>query len=458
VINCNGFICSHKRPIIFITLLFSIISMVAVPSCYSAEDLISIFKKARDSDPALKAALSDLEASKAERPLAMSKLLPQLTALAGIGRYRKNISGIGPDNIDKGFWGDGYSATLIQPIFDGQAYISLKMAESMIQTQEEEVLAVSQDLMARVCIAYFDLLDAMAQMSVAKDNLRLSKKIYDQATAFLKTGTGDIVSVKEAKARWDASKTGLIRAENRVSVARENLSILVHGPVGDILDVKPFNPVGPKPDDITAWVKAALDNQPRLREAKLKIKLADQEIDYNKRKRWPRVDLEAQASYTDGSFLPDVIYRDVHGMVVLSIPFYLGGSIGAKTRQAAARAASARHGYQKSCDEITFETKRAFLRLKDSISQLEAAKQAMESAKISMEATNRGYEIGTRNVVDAVNMTDRYLLARRSYLNALYAHIIARIELKKVSGLLTIKDLESVNNLLQNSKDGYEPQ
>ena len=451
----KDFGCIHERPVIFLSLLFSFLSMAFAPLSYPAQDLISIYKMARDTDPALKAAMSDLEASKTERPLAMSQLLPQLTALAGIGRYRKNISGIGPDNIDKGFWGESYSATLVQPIFNGQAYISLKMAESMIQTQEAEVLAVSQDLMARVCASYFDLLDARAQRSVARDNVRLSKKIYDQAVAFFKAGTGDIVSVKEAKARWDAAKAGVIKAENRISIAKENLSILVHRRVGDILDVRPFKPTGPDPDDISKWVQAALDNQPRLKEAKLRIKLANQEIDYNKRQRWPKLNLEAQASYTDGSFLPDVIYRDVHGMVVLSIPFYLGGSIGAKTQRATAKAISARHGYQRTCDEITFETKRAYLKLKDSISQLEAAKQAMESAKVSMEATNKGYEIGTRNVVDAVNMTDRYLIAKRAYLNALYSHIIARIELKKVTGILTIKDLESINGLLDNPpKDG----
>ena len=453
-ISC--FIAGNKRLTIFFCLFFSLCPLLPASPALSADDLLSVFERARNTDPALKAALSDLDASRAERPLAMSKLLPQLTALAGIGRYRKKISGIGPDDIDNDFWGESYSARLVQPIFDGQAYVSLKMAENMIQTQEAEVLAVSQDLMSRVCAAYFGLLDAKSQKSVAESNVKLSKKIYTQSRAYLRAGTGDIVSVKEARARWDAARAGLIKAENGVSVARENLSMLIHGRIGDILDVRPFKPVGPDPDDMSLWVKAALENQPRLREARLMVKLADQEVDYRKRQRWPKLDIEGQASYTDGSFLPDVIYRDIHGMVVLSVPFYLGGSIGAQTEKAAAKAVSARHGLQRTCDEIAFETKRAFLRLKDSISHLEAAALAMESAKISMDATNRGYEIGTRNVVDVLNMTDRYLFARSRYLKALYSHILARIELKKASGLLTIKDLESVNGLLHKSKDGHD--
>ncbi|RUM91458.1 MAG: channel protein TolC [Thermodesulfatator sp.] len=428
---------------------FLVISLTFAPAIsFASEDLLTIYKRAQDTDPALKAALADLEASKAERPLAMSKLLPQLTALAGIGRYRKNISGMGPDRIDKGFWGDTYSATLVQPIFNGQAYVSLKMAESQIQTQEAEVLAVSQDLMSRTCTAYFELLDARAQQSVARDNIMLAQKIYDQAESFLKTGTGDIVSVKEAKARLDAANARLIKAMDRVAVAEENLSILIHGQVGDILDVKPFNPSGPDPDDISDWVKAALDNQPRLKEAALQVRLANQEIDFNKRERWPTLNLEGIASYSKGAFMPDVIYRDVHGMVVLSVPFYLGGSIGAKTDRATAKALSAKHGLQRMTDEITFATKRAFLHLKDSVAHLNAARQAMESAKVSMDATNRGYEIGTRTVIDAVNMTDRYIVNRQVYLHSLYYHLLARIELKKVTGLLTIKDLESINSLL----------
>ena len=453
----NGFLPRFKGLGIFFCVLFLVFPMVSAVPCFSADDLLTIYKRAQETDPALKAALSDLEASRAERPLAMSRLLPQLTALAGLGRYRKNISGMPSGHIDKGFWGDSYSATLVQPIFNGQAYVSLKMAESQIQTQEAEVLAVSQDLMARTCSAYFELLDAIAQKSVARENLLLTRKIYDQAEAFLRTGTGDIVSVKEAKARWDAARARLIKAEDRVSVAREHLSTLVHGQVGDILDVRPFQPLGPDPDDISKWVQAGLDNQPRLKEARLHVKLAKQEIAYNRRQRWPTLNLEGEASYSDGGFLPDVIYRDVHGMVVLSVPFYLGGSIGAKTDRATAKAISAKHGLQRMADEITFGTKRAFLHLKDSIAHLEAAKQAMESARVSMEATNKGYEIGTRNVIDAVNMTDRYILNRKSYLNSLYYQILARIELKRVTGLLTIKDLESVNSLLKKIEDGNGP-
>jgi len=439
---------ANKGLLVVLSIFFCCISMVQVPPCLSADDLLSVFKKAQATDPALKAALSDLEASRAERPLAMSRLLPQLTALAGIGRYKKKISGIGPDEIDEDFWGESYSATLVQPIFDGQAYVSLDMAENMVQAQEAEVLAVSQDLMARVCMAYFGLLDARARETVAQENIRLSRKIYGQAQAFLEAGTGDIVSLKEARARLDAAQANLIRARNQVAISEENLSILIHERVKDILDIRPFAPRGPKPDDMSAWVDAALSNQPRLKEARLKVKLANQEVDYHRRERWPRLNLEGQASYTDGSFLPDVIYRDVHGMVVLSIPFYLGGSIGAKTERAAARAVSARHDLQRTSDEITFRTKSAFLQLKDSIAHLKAAKQAMESAKVSMQATNKGYEIGTRNVVDAVNMTDKYITEKRDYLRALYSHILARINLKQVSGLLTIKDMESVNSLL----------
>ncbi len=440
---------SVKTLMVLLGILFCLFSMLPVAPCLGADDLLDIFEKAQATDPALKAALSDLEASRAERPLAMSRLLPQLTALAGIGRYRKNISGMASGHIDKDFWGESYSATLVQPIFNGQAYVSLDMAENMIQTQETEVLAVSQDLMARVCAAYFGLLDARAGQAVAEDNVRLSHKIYDQAESFLKAGTGDIVSVKEARARLDAARARLIRARDMVAVAEENLSTLIHEKVGDILDVRPFTPMGPEPDDMSAWVDAALSNQPRLKEARLKVILASQEIDYQKRERWPRLNLEAQASYTDGSFLPDVIYRDVHGMVVLSIPFYLGGSIGAKTERAAAKAVSARHNLQHTSDEITFRTKRAFLHLKDSISHLEAAKQALESARVSMDATNRGYEIGTRNVIDAVNMTDRYIIQKHAYMTALYSHILARISLKNAAGLLTIRDLESVNSLLK---------
>ncbi len=431
------------------TLIFFLASLLTVKACYGYDSVLSLYNKAVKKDPLVLEAEAKLKASFTEKPLARSQLMPHLEASMGQGYYDKNISGVGPRDVRKDYWGDNYGARLIQPIFNGQAYISLKMAQSIISAQEAQLLFAKQELIRRVTVAYLDLLDAEAQLKASKDRVRLDRKVLDRARTFLKVGTGDIVSVKEAEARLDSAKAAVIRAKNLVSVKKTNLSIVTHSQVGDILDVRKITPVPPDPDDPQKWIEAALDNQPILKEASKRLLLATQKVEHEKRARWPRIDLEAAADYANGQFLPDVIYREAHGVFKFTFPLYLGGSIGAKVEKAQAEAVAARHRLNHFRDIVTLQTKNAFSTLKDSVALVDAAALALESAKVSMDATNKGYEVGTRDVIDVLDQTDKYIFRKKQYFHALYNHLKARILLKSASGTIGEADLRSLEGLLQ---------
>ncbi len=440
-------------------LFFLLITILTSPVgyCLEYDTIWSLYQEAVKKDPLVKEAEARLKAYREEKPLARSQLMPHFQAEIGQGYYDKNITGIGPEGIKKDYWGDNYGVRLVQPIFNGQAYVSLEMAKSLISAQQAQVIFAKQELIKRVAIAYLDLLDAQSALRVAKDRVRLDSKILDRARAFLKVGTGDIVSVKEAEARLDAAKAAVIRAKNLVAVKKTNLAIVTHCPVTRILDIRKFEPKFPEPNIPDTWIKAALENRPILKEASHKLAFANKKIEHERRARWPRVDLEAVANYANGQFLPDVIYREAHGVFKITFPLYLGGSISANTRKAQEEAVAARHKLERLQDIVTLETKSAFLTLQDSVALIDAASKAMESAKVSMNATSKGYEVGTRNVIDVLDITDKYLVRKQQYLHSLYNHLKARILLKKASGILGETDLKALESLLDRNSGGEDP-
>ncbi|MHB1706409.1 MAG: TolC family protein, partial [Acidithiobacillus sp.] len=103
-------------------------------------------------------------------------------------------------------------------------------------------------------------------------------------------------------------------------------------------------------------------------------------------------------------------------------------------------------------DEVTLNTQTAFLNLQDSVAQLRAAKETVTSAKVSLEGTRKGYEVGTRSIIDLLNTATDYIRAEQDYNVALYRQVVARVQLKAAAGVLTAADLESINALL--NKDG----
>ena len=437
---------------VFLTLIVMIFFLSGGIWPLYADDLLSVYEQAVKTDPLLAEARARLEAYKAARPLARSALLPNLTVGAGVARRRTHIMGFEKTTSKECYWGDQYSVTLKQPIFDGQAYANLKVAQAGIMAGKAALISARQDLILRVTRAYFGVLKAEAEAKVTRSEQDLLKRILDQTQAFLKVGTGDMTAVQEAQARVDMAEAELIKADNAVRVSRRRLELLTHEPVRTLNDVGPFLPKGPNPDKMGPWVQSALRNQPLLDQARRELEMAKGMIKTARRERWPRLDMQAEAGYLKGSFIPDVKRRDMEAGLILSFPLYLGGSIGAKTRQAEAESLVTQHQLERLRDQVKLDTESAFLNLRESVAHLNAAIQAVKSAKISMESTNKGYLLGTRTVIDTLDTTQSYRDARLRYLSALYNHLVARIELKGAAGILTVQDIRAINSMLETGR------
>ena len=102
-------------------------------------------------------------------------------------------------------------------------------------------------------------------------------------------------------------------------------------------------------------------------------------------------------------------------------------------------------------DEVTLNTQTAFLNLQDSVAQLQAAEVAASSAKVSLEGTRAGFEVGTRSIIDVLNVATDFIRAEQNYNVALYAHVVSRVNLKAAAGILTVADMESINTLLSHT-------
>ena len=417
----------------------------------AADNLLEAYQQAFATDPALAQARAQLQAEMQGKPLARSALLPHLGAAASVGENAARITGFGTP-IATSYLSNSYSVSLTQAVFNGQAFTALKQADSRIQASEAAVAYTEQQLALQVSTAYFNVLQAQAQDRVAEKQEKLLDSIYRQTDANLKVGTGDIVAVREAQARLDAAKADVIKARNAVAVAQLSLQRLTHHPVGILEDLGHFEAMGPRPDQTQPWVNMALKSQPLLHQAEAQLHTAQEQVEYNRRERWPKIDLQGIASHTLGSPFPGVDFNQIGASLNLSMPLYEGGSISASVQQSQAQAQASVDHLANLRDEVTLNTQTAFLNLQDSVAQLRAAKETVASAKVSLEGTRKGYEVGTRSIIDLLNTATDYIRAEQDYNVALYHQVVARVQLKAAAGVLTAADLESINALL--NKDG----
>lgn len=415
------------------------------------EDLATAYEQAAKSSPMIAQARAQLDAELAGKPLARSALMPHVNAFASGGMNTARVTGFGAQTISTGYHSDVFSASLTESLFDGQSLAALKQADSRIQASEAALAYAQQVVALEVTQAYFGVLEAQANEHVAQQQVDLLRGIYDQANARLKVGTGDIITVQEAQAEQDAANADWIAAKNTVAIAKSRLARLTHSAVGNLRDVTTLKAIGPQPDTANAWVAAALKNQPLLQQAKATLHVSEQQVEYAQRARWPTLTLSGVGQHAAGTLIPPVTADQLGASLNLSIPIFEGGRTRASIHQAKALARASRENVANTQEQITLDTQTAFLELENSVAQYRAAEQSVTSAKVSLDGTRKGFEIGSRSIIDLLTATTNYAAAQRNFYLALYTQLVARAQLKAAAGVLSPLDIENLNSLLDGS-------
>ena len=83
------------------------------------------------------------------------------------------------------------------------------------------------------------------------------------------------------------------------------------------------------------------------------------------------------------------------------------------------------------------------------ISTIRALEQAVVSAQSALKATEAGFDVGTRTIVDVLDSTRNLFNARSNLAGARYDFIQAVVTLKQAAGTLTQEDVQMINNGLR---------
>lgn len=90
-----------------------------------------------------------------------------------------------------------------------------------------------------------------------------------------------------------------------------------------------------------------------------------------------------------------------------------------------------------------------------SIGTIKAYQQSVISADSALTATQAGYQVGTRTIVDVLNSTTKLYFAKQKLSDARYNYILNTLQLKQTAGTLSEQDLLDINNGLMTKKVIY---
>ena len=146
---------------------------------------------------------------------------------------------------------------------------------------------------------------------------------------------------------------------------------------------------------------------------------------------------------------PDAYTESDALRITLTMPLFTGGGVSAGRRQAYEQYNAANYNAQTTQRQVITGTRAQHIAVYTDVQTVNARKQNIISTRSALDATEAGYEVGTRNIVDVLDAQRRLYGAMRDYTNARYDYVIDVLKLKLNAGTLSPADIIALNKWLQ---------
>ena len=420
-----------------------------------AENLLQVYQHAKANDAQLKVSEANFLATLEAKPQITSGLKPQVNLTANTS-YGLNYSGrtiAGDDG--NAFFNLGYNLTLSKSLINKQLNAQIEQVDASILQSKANLEADRQDLIIRVAQAYFNYLNAKETLIFNESEKRAIAKQLNQAKAFFEAGRSAITDVKEAQARHDLANAQIAVAKQQIDVANESLRAITNRAYKNLQGASDKIPLLiPAPNNIESWAKVAVANSKQLIAAKHGVAIAQSNVNVERAARNPTVNIVAShgSSTTLGE---DRVDRDtIDGSVglQLTMPILDGGNISSRVRQSRLQLQQARQQLELQKRLAVQQSRAAYLTIVSGLAQVKALRQALNSTQAASNATQLGFEAGTRTATDVLVSLQDVFSARRDFSTARYEFLLNTLILKQAVGTLSESDIAAVSKLLINKK------
>ena len=458
-----------------IILLAALAALAGAPLPGTSENLLEVYERARMSDPLLREAEARLMASREVRAQARSVLFPTIDASGSYSRTdsRSTLLFYSPtptgefapviETSSSNANSNGWGFTLRQTVFDWAAIIALGASGDALAQGEADFEAALQESMLRTAQAYFAVLGAQDELTSQSANRTAIARQLEQAQKRFEVGLIAITDVQEAQAAHDQAVAAEIAAKRSLATAEEQLREIVGAPMPVANLTRPGDGMPlplPSPNVEQAWIDTALQQNPSLVSARLAASLAEAEVRLRRSDYLPRLELVADTNGSSGD--RERVFRGLASdyrdslrnesiRLQLSVPIFDGFNRNSRVREAKYlhRASTERlEGVERG---VVRQTRDAFLGVSTEISRVNALRQAVASSRTALRATEAGYEIGTRTIVDVLDARRNLVQAETNYARSRYDFIINVLSLKGAAGILTSEDLAEVSRWMEQS-------
>jgi len=324
-------------------------------------------------------------------------------------------------------------ARLTQSVADMTAINNYRSAKELVRASEFSAQDSKDLVVLAVGGAYLQVIAAKARVESAKAQLDTANALLNQTQQQKSVGLVAQIDVNRNEVQVLTQRQRLSTLQNDLAKQKINLARITGLPPNDNFDIAddvPFAAAPPLAQDDA--VKQALMQRADIKAADAQVKAAEKIVSAARAERLPSLALNGDYGVIGTNPAQSHSTFSVSG--TLRIPIWQGGKTEGDIEEANAELGQRRAELEDVRGQVESQVRNAFLDLEAATSQVDVARRNLDVTRETLDLTRQRFEAGVTDVVDVSQAQATVAAAELDYINAVFAHNVAKLSLARAAG------------------------
>ena len=419
--------------------------------------LQSSISEALQNNLTVKIADKEVRIAEQEVAIAKSNYLPQVNASASALALDENT--VRTSFGTRGYFNVSASATLEQLVLSEPALANIAIQKLLLASEEQALKQSELDVVLDISNAYLGILQGLALVELRNDNVQVTRKNYDIATAKEEVGYGGTSDVFRWQSELALDNVDLNTARAQYRQACFNINALLNRPIKESFEIadieladslllvmdKRLFPLINNPGDLEVFadflVEEAFKNLPEIQQLSLGKAAQERSLLSQKRAFYlPSVALSGQYDYPlENSGFPEGVMpiemKPTYNVALgLQIPIFQGNSRKRAQEQTQVGIYQLNDQLQDLRNNLELRVRSNLEIAAASFSNLELSREAAQAAEKNFEIAQNNYQQGLLNVTSLIDAQNAALGAKINATNAAYTFMSDFLAVERASG------------------------
>lgn len=444
-----------KKIIVIVTALFATAAQAQEQKTVHAFSLADAVGYAQKNNVQVKNALLDIDIQTQTNKEIAAAALPTInTSLSGTN-FLTIPTSLLPGQIFGGAAGtfipvqfgtkynSTYGANFNQLLFDGQVFIALQARATSLEWKKKNAALTEENIKANIYKIYYQLSASKTQLNILDANIERLQKLANDAAAMYKNGFAEKLDVDKVNVQLNNLQTEKLKANNSVTIGYMGLKMLMGMPVKDSLVLTDEINESSLSSDVLVENDFQYSVRKDFQYLTTVQKLSQFNIKRYQLSYLPTISING--AYTKNAQRSKFDFFDNNNgnwfktsLIGLNVnlPIFNGLSTVSKIKRAKLELEQVENQLSAMKNNIDNEISQSKLNYMSSVATVNFQKKNMQLAENVYSQTKKKFEAGTGSNTEISAAQADLVAAQNNFMNALYAALIAKVDLLKASGKL----------------------